>query len=124
MKRLHIFIFASLVSLLWGNGFSVYAQPLPSQGTWEATTINKTTSPDNKSPIIELSGDVTLTGCITISNGYTLTIQNVSGKPVRLYKKHTGTMFSVSNGGKLIINGETEKEIILDFGANFEWSDY
>ena len=118
MKRLHIFIFSSLVSLLWGNGFSVYAQPLPSQGTWKATTISSNLT-------VVLTGDITIEGCITINSGKTLKIVNNSDTSYLLSvdeKFPNGTNI-FNNGGTLEISGKETGRITIDGGAEFEYSE-
>ena len=118
MKRLHIFIFVSLVSLLWGNGFSVYAQPLPSQGTWKATTISSNLT-------VVLTGDITIEGCITINSGKTLKIVNNSDTSYLLSvdEKFPNATNIFNNGGTLEISGKETGRITIDGGAEFEYSE-
>lgn len=120
MKRLYIIILA----ILFGNLFVSHAQ-LVSQGTWNAKTIDVSTSPNTTNPVIKLTGDITQKGCITIEAGYTLTIKNVSGREVILQKNFNDSyMFYVKSGASLIIEGASDSErIVLDCGANFTWND-
>ena len=105
MNRLYIII----LSILFGNLFISHAQ-LASQGTWNATTINATSSPGTTSPVIELTGDINQKGCITIEKGYTLTIRNVSGRAVLLQKSFNDSyLFEVKSGATLIIEGSFVK---------------
>lgn len=123
MRHHPITIFLLTTFLLIGKVGGVYAQ-LASSGTWNATTINATTSPNTKSPVIRLTGDVSNQGTIIVEKGYTLTIENESGKEVSI--KRTGSsktaMFSVSSGGTLIIKGTETAPIIIDGGAEFTWA--
>lgn len=124
MRRISTLIFILLAYHISGSLSVCHAQ-LASEGEWKATTIDRKTSPDTNTPVIKLTGDVTIKGCITISSGFTLIIENDSDSPVTLSKKfNSGTLFSVNNGGHLIIRGNEGKEIIVDCGANLTWNDY
>ena len=120
MNRLYIII----LTLLFGNLFVSHAQ-LSGQGTWNKTTIDASTSPDTTNPVIELTGDINQKGCITIEDGYTLTIRNVSGRELLVHKNFNDSyVFYVKAGGGLIIEGTSDSErIVLDCGANFIWND-
>ena len=67
MKR--ILIISIIINCLaWmGGGNAAWAQTLPSSGTWGTTTVSSQT--------VNLDGDVTITGQITIPKDVTLTIQ-------------------------------------------------
>lgn len=125
MKRICTLIYMISAFLFSGSLSICYAQ-LSSEGEWKATTINAITSPDTTTPVIRLTGDVTMKGSITVSSGYTLTIVNDSESPVTLSKKNnsSSTLFTVSDGGCLIVQGSEGKEIIMDCGANLTWNDY
>lgn len=94
---------------------SVFGQLAPS-GTWNTTTISDTQT-------VNLAGNVTITGMITISSGGSLTITNSTGGPVTISRSSDIVMFRVNNGGLLTIRGEEGKEIVVDGGANFSWNE-
>ena len=104
MRHHSIIILCLTAFLLIGKVGTGYAQ-LVSEGTWNATTINATSSSGTKNPVIKLTGDVSTKGCITVANGYTLTIENESGKEVIIKRTAISTtaMFSVNSGGTLLI---------------------
>lgn len=123
MRHHSIIILCLTAFLLIGKVGTGYAQ-LVSEGTWNATTINATSSSGTKNPVIKLTGDVSTKGCITVANGYTLTIENESGKEVIIKRTASSTtaMFSVNSGGTLIIKGTKDAPIIIDGGAEFTWA--
>ena len=118
MKR--ILIISIIINCLaWmGGGNAAWAQTLlPPSGTWGATTVSSQT--------VNLDGDVTITGQITIPKDVTLTIQldaNVN-KDIKLKynlsENQIDRMFLVEEGGTLIIQGNASHRIIMDGGADF-----
>ena len=141
----HIILLSRCIpSFAQENAQCELSKTLKSSGDWSAVTVNSNTSPDTTEPILQLTGHINLKGTITISSGYTLRIIHSADKndPLTIkFTKNSGTMFTVQNGGKLIIEGndftegtsegnnggnENENEsgkIILDGGANFTWDE-
>ena len=76
MKR--ILIISIIINCLaWmGGGNAAWAQTLSSSGTWGTTTVSSQT--------VNLDGDVTITGQITIPKDVTLTI-NGNGQTITPY---------------------------------------
>lgn len=107
----------------------LFAVPIPTNalstsGEWTATTITT-------SETVDLSGDVTVKGTITI-NGGTLTINNKTGKTLRITPNATMVnVFRVNSGGKLVINGNASGSssinyngIVINGGASLTWNNY
>ena len=98
---------------------------LPTAGEWPATTITG-------NEIVNLTGDVTVLGTISINNGGKLTINNNTGRTVRITPTALmDDLFKVYGGGELVINGNASGSstinyngIIIDGGASLTWNDY
>ena len=98
---------------------------LPTEGEWSATEISADET-------VNLTGDVKISGTISINSGCTLTINNATG--ITLSITPTATMddlFMVNSGGKLVINGNASGSseinyngIIINGGADLTWNDY
>ena len=116
MKRIYLTLIIILAS-----AFHVFAAIDKSSNKWTATTIsqNQTIEFDSNSPEA-----ITLSGTITINAGCKLTIQNNSGKTIKITKTNTGVMFSTKSGGALEIIGSENQRIIIDGGADLTWTDY
>ena len=115
MKNTFLYSILVCLFLLMGKVEVVYGQDQwYESATWTGRTINENMT-------INLTQDVELNGTIKISEGYTLTINNSSGKAFTIQAVADKTMFS--NSGSLIIKGDKNSRIVLDGGANFEWSD-
>lgn len=116
MKRIYTALLYVAILLFSADGFISHAQ-LPTQGVWNATKISTNTD-------ITLEGDVTIKGTITINSGKSLTIRNTSGSDYTLTVdesfKNGANIFD--NSGSLKIVGNIEGHIILDGGADFEFS--
>lgn len=116
MKRLYTALLYVAILLFSADGFISHAQ-LPTQGVWNATRISTNTD-------ITLEGDVTIKGTITINSGKSLTIRNTSGSDYTLtvdesFKNGTNIF---DNSGSLKIVGNTDGKIIINGGADFEFS--
>ena len=107
----------------------LFAVPIPitalsTSGVWTATTITN-------SETVNLTGDVTVSGTITI-NGGTLTINNNTGKTLRITPNaKMDNVFRVNSGGKLVINGNASGSsainyngIVVNGGASLTWNNY
>lgn len=98
---------------------------LPTSGEWPATTITADET-------VNLTGDVSVSGTITINNGIKLTINNNTGSTIRITPTATmDNLFSVNVGGELVINGNASGSstinyngIIIDGGASLTWNNY
>ncbi len=120
VHKLHIILLVSILSLF---SINLSAQ-LPGSGTWGTTSLS-TAYPNDKNPVIELTGDINIKGTITINSGYTLTIKNGTDQLRKITKTaKSSTLFKVNDGGKLIITGEEDKEIHIDCGGNLTWDNY
>ncbi len=115
MKRFNIWTQSCLLmtGLLWS--LASFAQTLPTSGTWNATTVSTQT--------VNLTGDISLKGTITIPNGVTLTI-NANGANRSIYNNSATTvsltnMFLIQKGGTLNIQGTSSYQITVGGGANF-----
>lgn len=96
------------------------AQTLPSSGSWGDITISANET-------VNLTGDIQLDGCITIQDGATLTINNTSGKEIRIENasataRASGYMFDVKEGATLVISGNESSPIVIDGGAGYTWN--
>lgn len=94
-------------------------QELGSSGNWTETTIN-----DNKS--VDIDGDISLEGTITIGDGNgspaSLTINNVADKEVTITRTTNNVMFRLHHGSKLTIKGKDGKMIVIDGGSEMKWT--
>lgn len=91
-----------------------FAQTLSTSGTWTATTVSTQT--------VDLTGNISLAGTITIPNGVTLTI-NSNGAARNIINNASTTlenMFNIQKGGTLKILGTSSYKITIGGGANFE----
>lgn len=108
----------------------LFAVPIPinalsTSGEWTATTITN-------SETVNLTGDVTVSGTITINSGCKLTINNDTGRTLRITPTaKMDYLFSVNSGGELVINGNAKGSsainyngIIIDGGASLTWNNY
>lgn len=103
----------------------IHISALSTSGEWTATTITT-------SETVNLTGDVTVKGTITINSGCKLTINNDTGKTLRITPKaKMDYLFSVNSGGELVINGNASGSsainyngIIIDGGASLTWNNY
>lgn len=122
MRNLFYIIFYSILLLGLGRSNNTYAQVqgLVRSGTWNATTINATTSPSTTEPVVNITGNIKLTGTITVASGYTLTIVNNTEDSLTIKKTKSSSLFIVNKGGKLIIIGNKKGKIILDGGGNLQ----
>ena len=123
LEQIKMFGKIRLVMLLalFGLVVSVNAQwprpPLPSSGSWSATTINTSTAESYRT--VNLTGNVTVDGTITI-DGVTLTINSYGGSRVISRGSANSCFFKITNGGRLVINGQSGTETItLDGGAKW-----
>lgn len=95
------------------------AQPLSSSGSWTSTAISADAT-------VSLTGDIQLDGCITIQDGATLTINNTSGKKIRIENASNTDaehwMFNVCEGATLVISGTESSLIVIDGGAGHTWN--
>ena len=116
MKR--ILIISIIINCLaWmGGGNAAWAQTLPSSGTWGTTTVSSQT--------VNLDGDVTITGQITIPKDVTLTI-NGNGQTITPYTlvnpkdendKNIQGPVSFQVLGKLVMTGTSANPIVIDGG--------
>ena len=102
----------------------IHISALSTSGEWTATTITT-------SETVYLTGDVTVSGTITI-NGGTLTIINNTGKTLRITPNaKMDNVFRVNSGGKLVINGNASGSpsinyngIVINGGASLTWNNY
>ena len=133
MKRFHIII--TLVSLLIGNNFFMYAQQLPSEGVWGAK--NKATLASGE---VTLTGDIYMKGPIRVAAGKSLVIK--SNKDVTIYndgivqvdidasEAGMSRMFTINsasggnNAGILRIEASEGATITIDGGADYTWENY
>lgn len=120
-----LIIFVAAVAL------SARAQ-LPSEGDWPATTISQDLT-------VDLTGDVNITGTISVTNGATLLIRNTGDKTVTMSISSLGLglrqqsatlnsgvsrLFYVSDENcTLDIEGNARGRIVIDGGAVNTWSD-
>ena len=90
--------------------------PIYAAETWSNGTISSKTYSSSEN--INLTGNVTLNGGITINSGVTLTVQG-NGKIMR-GDSYTGVLFTVNEGGTLIIKGNNgnKDDIIIDGNEN------
>ena len=108
----------------------LFAVPIPinalsTHGEWTATTITT-------SETVNLTDDVTVKGTITINSGCKLTINNDTGRTLRITPKaKMDSLFMVNSGGELVINGNAKGSsainyngIIIDGGASLTWNNY
>ena len=115
MKNTYLYGVLMWLFLLMGKVEVVCGQqPWYESDTWESRTIKEDI-------IINLTKNIKLSGTITINNNCTLTINNLSNQTFTIQAVANSTMFS--NSGSLIIKGNENSRIVLDGGANFEWSD-
>ena len=98
---------------------------LPTEGEWSATEISADET-------VNLTGDVKISGTISINNGCTLTINNATGRTLSITPTaKMDDLFMVNSGGKLVINGNASGSsainydgIIINGGASLTWNDY
>ncbi|MGM9832712.1 MAG: hypothetical protein ACI31A_03380 [Candidatus Limisoma sp.] len=98
---------------------------LSTSGEWTATTITGDET-------VNLTGDVTVTGAISINSGGKLTINNYTGRTLRITPNATmPNVFRVNSGGKLVINGNASGSssinyngIVINGGASLTWNNY
>lgn len=113
MKKDKIYALIVLLLIIAGSNAACYAQNLPPSGSWE-TGISIGNEVE-----IDITGDITIKGQVSITSGGTLKINNKTNSDITLtYAGSTG-FFSVESGGKLIIQGNEQGSIIIDGGANF-----
>lgn len=113
MKNKYLYSILVCLFLLVGKVEVVYGQEWYESATWTSQTIKENIT-------INLTQDIELNGTITIDDGYTLTIENISGKDCKIQATDK-TIFI--NNGSLIINGAENSRVVLDGGANFKWTD-
>ena len=110
MKRYTRIITAALAALFTLATASTYAQ-LPTSGNWGTYTVAADET-------VNLTGDVTITGTITIKSGKTLTINSNGAE--RVINVFSGTARNCfANSGVLSLVGTDDARIIVDGGANF-----
>ena len=85
---------------------------LPTYGDWSQTTIFA----DQE---VLLTGDVSLKGRITISNGKKLTIKSNGAQRTIKLAANLSNMFSLSSNSTLELIGAEGDSLIIDGGANF-----
>lgn len=111
MKHFQLQYLLILCSLLFGN--PKLSAALTTSGTWSTTTISADET-------VNLTGDITLNGKITIEAGKTLTI---NGNDEARLIRYTGSAYMFEVEGTLIIKGTEGAVITLDAGGGLEWSD-
>lgn len=95
---------------------SVSGQNLAGSGTWTETRISGNQT-------VSLTGNVSVSGTITIPAGASLTINNGVNTEVTIRRTANDIIFNIASGGKLIINGKEGGMIVIDGGAGFSWND-
>ena len=94
------------------NANAQYQKDLPSSGDWNTQTINTTQT-------VNLTDNVIVNGTITIDR-VTLTINSNGGSRVISRGSANSCFFKITNGGRLVINGQSGTETItLDGGAKW-----
>ena len=110
MKHFQLQYLLILCSLLFGN--PKLSAALTTSGTWSTTTISADET-------VNLTGDITLQGKITIEDGKTLTI---NGNDEARLIRYTGNAYMFEVKGTLIIKGTEGAVITLDAGGNLQWN--
>jgi len=110
MKRIYTALISAAILLISADGFMSYAQ-LTSEGAWKTSTITEDTE-------IILTGNIDLTGGITISSGKKLKIVNNSDHDITINNK-TGTINLFIVYGTLEIQGNKNGRVVLDGGAAY-----
>lgn len=110
MKHFQLQYLLILCSLLFGN--PKLSAALTTSGTWSTTTISADET-------VNLTGDITLKGKITIEAGKTLTI---NGNDEARLIQYTGNDYMFEVKGTLIIKGTEGAVITLDAGGNLQWN--
>ena len=110
MKHFQLQYLLILCSLLFGN--PKLSAALTTSGTWSTTTISADET-------VNLTGDITLNGKITIEAGKTLTI---NGNDEARLIRYTGSTYMFEVNGTLIIKGTEGAVITLDAGGNLQWN--
>lgn len=117
MKRYIQYIGMLFVALMVTE--NVWGQQLNesnTSGEWTATTIGTTMT-------VNLTGDISVKGTITINNGGNLTI-NANGAPREIKAANNlSQIFKVNEGGTLTIIGTKENKITIDGGATVTAND-
>lgn len=95
-----------------------FGQNLPQKGTWTTTTITGTKT-------VNLTGDVTIKGTITIGKDdgtpASLTINNSTNNEVTIKRTESLIMFEVFYGSTLTITGKDGAKIVIHGGADLVW---
>lgn len=95
------------------------AQALDSSGVWNSTTISADET-------VNLTGNVQVTGQITINEDASLTINNTTGTQITIENSAADGieyMFRLMHGAKLVIEGTESGRIVIDGKAGMTWND-
>ena len=112
MKRIYNFVKIAVWLALFG--YCGVANAQETSGNWDATEI----SADKE---INLTGDVTIKGTITIKSG-TLTINaNGANRKINAASDFSGSLFKVNSKAALVIKGTSDNRITIDGGADFSF---
>lgn len=105
MKRIYNITKIAVLFALFG--YCGVANAQGTSGNWEATEISSTKT-------INLTGNVTIKGTITIASG-TLTINaNRANRTITAASDFKGSLFKVNSGAALVINGTNANQITID----------
>ena len=104
MKHTNIYLRLVVACLLIWTGVEDVCGQLSASGTWNATEVKTTQT-------VELTGNVTMNGKVTIANGVKLTI-NGNNKKITTYTTSTDgatdlLSFEIKAGGKLVMSNVT-----------------
>lgn len=117
MKRYIQYIGMFFVALMvTGNVWGQQLNESNTSGKWTATTIGTTMT-------VDLTGNISVEGTITINNGGNLTIKATGGPREIKAANNLSQIFKVKEGGTLTIIGTEANKITIDGGATVTAND-